>query len=404
MLAEWVAAALCVLPTSKLGPHVLGNTQDTGAQTLLQACPRVAKWLTPDGSVAAEISSYRARCPGGVVVLRVYVDGATRYATTAGAAASADDFWSKMQPGLSGIAPSQVDWVEGPNELDNLPDWYHDLPTANWFASFWSRLADLMDAAGYHPLVGSIAVGNPAMAGENGAGSPNYFSPIAAAMKSKGYLWGWSYHAYTKDLTQDPAQEIWYSLRYRNTLAQCALGGVPLVLTEGGQDIPTGWQGRGTTAAAFLGWLEWFDARMQEDPEVVGVTLFQVGEHGTWQNFDLGPVAAALAAYLAQTRPDGGAGDAGLSPDAGPADAGRPDAGSFDAGGPDGGADAGPADAGDPGAFDGGGPGGGGMEPARGGCGCGGSGLPAAAVTLALLGLMVRGKRDRRRADEVHRP
>ena len=56
--------------------------------------------------------------------------------------------------------------------------------------------------------------------------------------------------------------------------------------------------------------------------EVEQGTLFQVGEHGTWQSFDLGPVASDLATYLnGVPGPSGCSGpDAGVPPN-------RPDAG-----------------------------------------------------------------------------
>jgi MYXO-CTERM domain-containing protein len=306
---------------SKLGPHVLGSVSDSGATTILAACPKVAKWLTPDGAVAASIRDYRQRCPCGEVVLRVYVDGSTHYSTSQDAASAAADFWSKMQGGLSGLSAADVDWLEGPNELDNLEDWYHDAGKAQWFASFWSSLADRMNSAGWHPLVGSVAVGNPALDGELGAGSANAFKVVADAMKAKSYRWGWSYHGYTQNMSTDVATELWLSLRYRTIRDQCGLQGVPIVLTEGGRDNGGGWQGY-ASGAAFLAWLEWFDARMGEDSEVAGVTLFQVGEHGQWNSFDLGPIASDLAAYL--TSVPGAAGCS--SPDAGtpphPLDAG----------------------------------------------------------------------------------
>jgi hypothetical protein len=85
------------------------------------------------------------------------------YSATNDPAASANDFWSKMtSQSLNAAGPAnQIDWLEGPNELDNLPNWYNDLTAANWVASFWSALADLMHNAGYNPLVGSLVAGQP---------------------------------------------------------------------------------------------------------------------------------------------------------------------------------------------------------------------------------------------------
>lgn len=285
------------LSASKLGPHMLGDPNDPGTQTVLAACPRVAKWLAGSG-VPASIASYRQSCPGGTVVLRVYVDGSVHYAASDDPSADASDFWSRIQPDLGAYPPSQVDWLEGPNELDNLPNWYSDLATAQWYARFIAALADLMNGAGYHPLVGSIAVGNPALAGDLGQGAPTPLLYVATAMAGKPYRCGWSYHGYSQNLTQDVATESWLSLRYRTLRDQAGLQGVPLVLTEGGQDMPTGWQGRGTSASDYLAWLAWYDGQLQQDAEVVGVTLFQIGNSTDWNNFNLDPIAGQLASYL----------------------------------------------------------------------------------------------------------
>ncbi len=289
---------------SKLGVHELGSTTDGPTLTILGGCPRTVKWmsnggLASNGQIAAAISAYKATCgAGATAILRVYVSsGTASYSTSNDPAASADDYWSKMQPGLAGIDPSEVDWLEGPNELDNVPDWYHDLVTANWVATFWSRLADDMNAATWRPLVASIAVGNPALAGDLGAGQPCAMQPLADVMKGKPYRIGWSYHAYSPSLSEDPNTEQWYSLRYRLISQQTGLAGYPVVLTEGGQDAPGGWQGR-TSASTYDAWLRWFDLQEQADSDVAGLTIFQCGDRGTWAAFDLAPIAGNLAAYL----------------------------------------------------------------------------------------------------------
>jgi hypothetical protein len=282
------------LSSSKLGPHVLGVSSNTGAVTILAACPRVAKWVIPNAGVDLAISSYKTRCPTGTVILRIYVPASlATYSVTNDPVASANDFWNKMlSQGLGAIShPAEIDWLEGPNELDNLPNWYNDAAAATWVASFWSTLADLMHAARYNPLVGSLEGGQP---------SPvTVFGPVATAMKSKAYRWGWSYHAYTFGATTNGATETAYALYYRQVRDQNGLAGIPLVLSEGGYltTTSTGWQGR-LTNAQYLSWLKWFDAQMKQDSEVVGLTIFQVGNTTDWQTFDLTPIAPDLANYL----------------------------------------------------------------------------------------------------------
>ena len=280
--------------SSKLGPHVLGPPNNSGAATFLGACPRLAKWIVPYPGTDLAISSYKSTCPSGIVVLRVFVPTSmAAYSPTDDPVASAIDFWSKMSTqGLSSAGlPSQIDWLEGPNELDNLPNWYSDPTAANWVASFWSTLSDLMHNAGYNPLVASLVGGQP---------SPvSTFAPLATAMKSKSYKWGWGYHSYTFTASADVATENAYALYYRQVRDQNGLLGIPLVLSEGGYLTPssTGWQGQ-LTSTGYLSWLKWFDAQIKSDPDVVGFTIFQVGNTTDWQSFDLTPMAQDLATYL----------------------------------------------------------------------------------------------------------
>ena len=279
---------------SRLGPHILGAANNAGAVTVLDACPRVAKWVAPTPGIDLAISNYKNLCPSGSVILRVYVSPSmAAYSTADDPAASANDFWNKMSAqGLSAAGPSNlIDWLEGPNELDNLPNWYNDAATANWVATFWSTLADLMHNAGYNPLVGSLVAGQPSPAA--------VFAPLAAAMKSKAYKWGWSYHSYTFGATMSVSSETAYALYYRQVRDQNNLAGIPLVLSEGGYltTSSTGWQGQ-LTNDQYLSWLKWFDGQMKQDPDVLGLTIFQIGNTTDWKSFDITPIAQPLAIYL----------------------------------------------------------------------------------------------------------
>ena len=252
------------------------------------------KWVAPSPGIDVAISNYKSRCPGGTVILRVYISPYMAvYTVTNDPAASANDFWSKMlTQGLSATGPAtQIDWLEGPNEVDNLPNWYSDPAAANWVASFWSTLADLMHNAGYNPLVGSLTAGQPSPA--------TLFTLVATAMKAKTYKWGWSYHSYTFGATMSVSTESVYALYYRQIRDQNSLAGIPLVLSEGGYltTSSTGWQGQ-LTNDQYLSWLQWFDTQLKQDPEVSGFTVFQVGNTTDWQTFDLTPIAPQLESYL----------------------------------------------------------------------------------------------------------
>jgi hypothetical protein len=199
--------------------------------------------------------------------------------------------------------PSYVDWLEGPNELDGISNWYESQSEAEWFADFWSRLADHMNAAGYTPLVGSVAVGNPKLDADGG----NRMRPLATMIRSKNYPIGWSYHAYSGVLSTDLSVEEWCTFRYRKIIEETQLQGVPLVLTEGGQDVcpagtPGGWKESAVDAQGYFDWLRWFDEELKKDTDVVGVTLFQIGNTGDWDAFDLGPLAEELEAYIVSSK------------------------------------------------------------------------------------------------------
>jgi len=282
--------------TSKLGPHNLGKPGKAAVSTVLAACPKVAKWVTGYSGIDVEIAGYKSRCPSGIVILRVYVaPSEAAYTIVNDPTACAQDFWSKMvADGLASGGPSNlIDWLEGPNEIENIPpSWYNDQTAANWVASFWSTLADLMHTAGYDPLVGSLVAGQP---------SPvTMFGPLATVMKSKTYKWGWCYHSYTFTASTNVVTEMAYALYYRQIRDQNGLAGIPLVLSEGGYLTPssTGWNGQ-ITSSQYLSWLKWFDAQLKQDNEVLGITVFQIGNAGEFLSFDLTPFAQEFANYIA---------------------------------------------------------------------------------------------------------
>ncbi|MBI4424486.1 MAG: hypothetical protein HY554_12195 [Elusimicrobia bacterium] len=306
LLAVLAPANGAALSGSKLGPHVLGDPGQPAVKALLDACPRVAKWLVGGGASSAQIAEYRRRCPGGTAVLRVYVPQSVKYRVSASPGAAAEDFWGRLSSHLGGFPPDLIDWLEGVNELDNVDDWYHNGAASAWFGAFWDRLADLMHDAGYHPLVGSIAVGNPALGGELLFGPEGAMGPLARVMKSKPYRIGWSYHAYS-NAPYDGEDLRYWALRYRSIRDQNGLHGYPIVLTEGGVDGPNGgWRNRGISGEFYFQWLKELDARLKEDADVIGVTLFQVGQNADWAAFGLEPIAADLAAYI-QGEPETGA-------------------------------------------------------------------------------------------------
>ena len=297
------------LSTSKLSAHLI-NGYTVGSSNIVAGKPRVLKVLAldsgfPSGMVQA-MRDYKARAPGGKVVVRVYTP--KTYSLANDPTASALDFWNTvLQPPLNGISAADralIDYLEGPNEGDTPTLGYPSSPAdaaSQWFNQFWTNLTPLIVSGGYKPCIGSIAVGNP--------GSFSDLDPFMPALRQAQAAGGaWSYHAYTIQYSTDVSIENWYSLRHRQFYAYFAQQGysdllnLPLLLTEGGVDqtgtpSTSGWQYRGT-AAQYERWLNWFDRQISQDSYVLGCTLFENGDPAGWSSFDLEPIAGWFKTYL----------------------------------------------------------------------------------------------------------
>jgi hypothetical protein len=279
---------------SKLGPHVNGWNAD--AQRIALACPPLVKFLGAGSVPIAAIGQLRAACPATRVVLRMYT--ADRYAGDPDA--DATQFWQTAFAPVRALPVPQrawIDYLEGPNEQDSTPTW----PTVpgyvpGYFNAFLLRFVALASSAGFKPVVGSISVSNPGgdLDTEAVPALREILPAIQAAAAAGG---GWSYHAYTNTGVPGDPSEPYLALRYRIYLDRIPeLRGIPLLLTEGGFDLggnpdTDGWREH-LSPAAYLGWLAWFDAEVNRDSDVVGVTLFSVG--AGWPSFDLGHVVDAL--------------------------------------------------------------------------------------------------------------
>ncbi len=299
-----------VLSSSKLSAHLI-NAYTAGSSDIVAGRPRLLKVLAldsgfPSGMVQA-MRDYKAKAPGGKVVVRVY--SPKSYSLADDPTASALDFWNTvLQPPLNSLsAPDRalIDYLEGPNEGNNTPTLgYPSNPpgaASQWFNQFWTNLTPLIVNAGYKPCIGSIAVGNPASLSDL-----DLFVPALRQAHAAGGAW--SYHAYTIQYSTDVSVESWYSLRYRQFYAYFAQQGymdllnLPLILTEGGVDQSgdpntSGWQARGT-AAQYECWLNWFDRQLGQDAYVLGCTLFENGDPTGWSSFELEPIAGWFKNYL----------------------------------------------------------------------------------------------------------
>ena len=285
MTAALLALALSAVSTSKIG--VVIDSNDPDASTILAACPALVVVRLPmPTSVGALLQGYRSSCAGGKVIAQV---GGTGVAVEGGTTAAS---WSTWLQQIQAAQPSPpIDGVEGPWE-----------PTGSNvdLGAFWSAFALQVRSSGRLPVVGALA---PA------SGGPGAFCDTVTAVRNAlgGAAWAWSYHARSTSMSQDAGAETTTTLGYRALQSDCGLSGFSLYLTQAGP-------GSRSWIAGDVAWLAWLDGQLGADVYVVGAATGGTGG-------PLTPIAAGLAAYLANPQPP---------------DAGTPDGGT-DAGGGSGG-------------------------------------------------------------------
>src|SRR5688572_3572014 len=285
---------------SKISVHLL-ISYSPGAAQIIQAHPRVIKILGTDGGMIQAARDFKASTPEGKVVCRIYTP--LRWSVTDNPAAAGTNFWQTvLAPALVNLSAADkalIDYVEGPNEGDSTPTWASAADT-QWYNTFWTHLAPLIANAGFRPLAYSISVGNPPGSQAEIQASLDRIVPSLRLCQSLGG--GWSYHSYSLPYSTNLTDEIWYSVRYRQYYSYFAsrypdLVNLPLVLTEGGIDGAGPWSTRGDTNR-FQNWLAWFDSEIRKDAYCLGVTLFQIGDTGGWNHFNVEAVAPWIANHL----------------------------------------------------------------------------------------------------------
>jgi hypothetical protein len=285
---------------SKISIHLL-SSYSSGASQIIQARPRVIKILGTDSGMMQAARDFKASAPDGRVVCRIYTPRS--WSRAENPAAAGTNFWQTvLAPALVNLSAQDralIDYVEGPNEADSTPTWGSSADT-DWYNSFWMSLALQIANAGFRPLAYSISVGNPPGTTAEIQDRLNRIAPSLRLCRQLGG--GWSYHSYSLPYGTNLAEEIWYSLRYRQyysyfVAAHPDLVSLPLVLTEGGIDGAGPWSTRGDTTK-FQNWLVWFDSEIRKDNYCLGLTLFQIGETGQWNGFNVEPVAGWIAGWL----------------------------------------------------------------------------------------------------------
>jgi len=279
----------------------------TGAQTLdataefkqfLQACPRVAKWVSGGGYADfGGMQDYKCACQGGAAILRIWGPAAS-YAT-------GDDLWNARYAFLDGATADQkaaVDYLESDNECDS-GHCFDDAAGYNTFLLQWVARAK---AAGFKPLIGNIAVGNPGGDVEtcSGDGMQKFGAIVPAILAAAKAGGGWGYHSYTNYWAHEAGgMNSYLTFRYRRYLdCHPELANVPLIMTEagfdkGGNPDADGWKANGSSQT-YLDWLKWYQTEIAKDGPVFGAALFTFAPAGNWSSFRLDSIAGELAGLV----------------------------------------------------------------------------------------------------------
>jgi hypothetical protein len=310
LVAGLLAVLAGVLPTrganpsdSKLSAQIYFQYTQ-GAQQIINGHPRVLKILKTDTAMMDAARAFKAGTPGGKVVVRTLLNPQV-FSLSDDPAGAANTWWSVcLEPALPKIGTPDhalIDYVEGPNENDNGPAFKNPTDAA-WHNSFWLALTPQIVAAGYKPCMASIAVGNPPGDSDNIRNTIAAFVPALRQAHSYGGAWG--YHAYTYFYGTDPnGVERSYSLRYRQFYELFAqsypdLNDMPMILTEcGAEGGGGGWKIHGDQVT-FTNWLTWWDQQLQQDSYILGATLFEIGNPGAWDSYDVEDVAPWIGAHL----------------------------------------------------------------------------------------------------------
>ena len=253
--------------SSKLTFHV-SNFDARVFDLLQQMQPTVVKVFEFPSDT--NIDEIRRRCPGALIVYRQY--------TNLSFNTPADAFVQELSDTLNKLRGRGIVW-EGLNEpgLNNAAD---ATALSNWYV----RFAELMHARGEKVAAFSFSTGNPRLE------LVPLLAPGAAACD---YL---ALHEYLHPAFG--AGDLGRYRAFRNKLPASARK--PILITECGLDDGNnnGWQ-RYVSRDAYLQILSDYDQQIMQDRFLIGATIFQYGAGAPWQSFDITPVGAQIAQYVA---------------------------------------------------------------------------------------------------------
>lgn len=261
---------------SKLTFHIMGF--DSRVYDYLQQMqPTIVKIF--EFTSEANIDEIRGRCPGALIVYRQFTNLSYRN--------SAGDFVAELDATISKLRGRGIVW-EGVNEpgLNSEAD-------ARALNDWTRHFADLMHARGERVAAFSFSTGNPRL---------EFVPLLASGAAACDYI---ALHEYYYPIYG--ASDMGRYRAFRNKLPPASRK--PILITECGLDDGqnNGWQAH-VSADAYMQILSDYDKQLMADRFVVGATIFQYGGGAPWQTFDVKPIGARIAAYVA------GQGGGGNSP------------------------------------------------------------------------------------------
>jgi hypothetical protein len=315
---------------SKLGVHINDWTPaDAIIQFIERARPRVVKVLSFNHDL---IERARAAIPNGIIIGRVYVSE-QQQKFEKDPESRAQSFWSDKLKPLVEEFHGLIDAWEGYNETGA-----GGANSLAKYARFEAERTRILADHGAASVVGNFATGTPDVADWSA-----FFPALEAAKTHNGFLglheysapfmeWmygpnQWNFQAHRPFNPGEPGlvdagDTGWVTFRYRKVYREQfppEYKDLPLIITEGGIDgginprpgpVGGGWKdfvqywhdaGRNPDGPTeYLNQLQWYDQGLQQDPFVVGVTIFCFGVlNERWESFNaVGDMAARLEAYL----------------------------------------------------------------------------------------------------------
>ncbi len=258
---------------SKLSVHLSSYPTNT-FDILARMQPSVVKVYNQSSEM--NVDEIRRLCPNTILVYRQY--------TNLDYHAPADAFFAELGDTFNKLRGRGIVW-EGINEpIVNTVD---DAQALN---AWYVRFAQLMRAQGELVAGFSWSTGNP---------TPDKLALIIPHLAAAAAAC--DVHAFHEYYSAAGQQNDW--TRYRNfERALPAASRKPVLITEAGYDDggdprTSGYRGK-LTNDEYLNLLRAYDALIQQDPYVLGATVYQWGD-GAWPSFELAPLINTFADLVA---------------------------------------------------------------------------------------------------------